>query len=128
MRNRILLIALATSIVALCSGCALLLVGAAAGAGTAVYVNGEMSSEEAIPFDRAWNAAQAGVKDMQYAITEQQKDAGAAKLTARGAGDKKIEVKLEKVSGTVTRFRIRVGLVGDKVISNQILEKVKSHF
>ena len=119
-----------TAIGILASGCAALLVGgaAAAGAGTVIYVTGELRSSEAVSLDRAWDAVQAAMKDMEYAVTDKEKDATTAKLTARGAGDKKIVVSLRKESGTVTRIGIRVGTMGDRTISYQILEKIKSHF
>ena len=87
----------------------------------------KLHSSEAVDLDKAWNAVQAAMKDMEYAVTAKQKDAASAKLTARGAGDKKIVVSLAKESGTVTKIGIRVGTLGDKTLSFQILEKIRSH-
>ena len=130
MKQHLLFVTMLVALAALTSGCAVLLVGgaAAAGAGTYAYVSGELRSSEAVAFDKAWSAAQAAMKDMEYAVTEKQKDAASAKLTARGAGDKKIVVSVTKESGTVTKIGIRVGTMGDKTLSCQILEKIKSHF
>jgi hypothetical protein len=129
MKSKIILVTLLSSVLTLASGCAVLVVGAAAGAGAGavVWVRGELRSSEAVSFDKAWDASQAGLKDLEYAVTEKQKDATEAKLTARGAGDKKIQVTLVKQSGTVTEIRIRVGTFGDEKISHQILDKIKNH-
>jgi len=129
MKTKMLMIVMLASLMVLGSGCALFIVGgaAAAGAGTVVWIKGEVRSSEAVTFDKAWDAAQAGLKDLEYTITEKQKDAAEASLTARGAGDKKIQVTLKKVSGAVTEFSIRVGTFGDETLSRQILEKIKSH-
>ena len=130
MKTKIFLLGLVTAALALDSGCAVVLVGAAAGAGagTVVYIRGELSSNEAVTFDKALPAAQAGLKDMGFTVTETKKDAGEVKLTARGAGDKKIQVTLVKVSDTVTEIRIRVGTWGDENVSRQVIEKIKRHF
>jgi len=128
MRN-ILLIGTVAVLAVVSSGCvAVFAGGAAVGAGAVAYIQGELRSSEAVPLDKAWTAAQAAMKDMEYAVTDKQKDAASAKLTARGAGDKKIVVSLTKESGTVTKIGIRVGTLGDKTRSYQVLEKIKSHF
>lgn len=130
MNNKLFLLALLAALAALSSGCLLFVVGAAAGAGagTYAYVNGELCSSEAVKLDKAWDATQAGVKDLGYNVVEKQKVALEAHLTARGPGDKKVQVKLVKQSDTVTEIRIRVGTFGDESLSRQILNKIKSHF
>ncbi len=117
-------------VLALGSGCAVLLIGGgvAAGAGGVAYVEGELQSSEAVAFDKAWDATLAAMKDMDYGVTDKQKDAASAKITARGAGDKKITINLDKVSVSVTKITIRVGTFGDETLSRQILDKIKSHF
>jgi hypothetical protein len=130
MMSRLVLIALLASIVALTSGCLLFVAGAAAGAGvgTYAYVSGELRSSEAVKLDKAWNAAQAAMKDLGYTVTEKQKNGLEGKLIARGPGDKKVQVNLVKKSDTVTEIRVRVGTFGDEGLSRQILDKIKSHF
>ena len=128
IRN-ILLIGTVAALAVVSNGCvAVFAGGAAVGAGAIAYIQGELRSSEAVTLERAWTAAQAAMKDMEYAVTDKQKDAASAKLIARGAGDKKIIVSLAKESGTVTKIGIRVGTLGDKTLSYQILEKIKSHF
>lgn len=113
----------------LVSGCvAALVAGAAAGAGGVAYVRGELQSEEAVAYDKAYDASLAAMKDMSYAVVDKQKDPTSAKITARGAGDKKITVSLDKMSVSVTKIGIRVGYWGDEPLSRQILDKIKSHF
>ena len=60
--------------------------------------------------------------------TDGGKDAFNAELTARGSGDKKIQIKLQKKTEKVTEIKIRVGLFGDESMSRQILDKIKSRF
>ena len=109
-------------------GCFFLVVGAAAGAGTVVYVNGELKESEGVPYDRVYEATVAALTEMQFNVISKQKDAATAVVTARTSTDKKITVTLNKQSATATEIRIRVGTVGDKDLSQQILDKIKSRF
>ncbi len=111
------------------NGCALFLVagGAAAGAGTIAYIKGELKAIEEASFDHAWEATQSAIEDMEFFVTSREKDAVSAELKARGAGDKKVTVKLEKVTPTLTELRIRVGVFGDESLSRQILEKIRQY-
>ena len=130
MKAKILLGMLLAVILALGSGCAVLLVGAAAGAGvgTYAYVNGELKDSETVSVDAARNATLAAMKDLGYAVVEDQRDSLTATIAARSTGDKKVYVTLTKQSATITEIRIRVGTFGDQSLSQQILDKIKSHF
>jgi hypothetical protein len=108
-------------------GCAVVAVGAAAGAGAAgyAYVSGVLVSTESASLERTWNATLAAVKEMEFPITSQRKDALQADLVARNAYDKKISIRLKKVSEQSTEIRIRVGTFGDETASRAILERIK---
>ena len=59
-----------------------------------------MSENESIPVNRAWNATQKAMKRSGFTVTSKEKDAFDAKLIARGAGDKKVTIKLKNNLGT----------------------------
>ncbi len=111
----------------LASGCAVVAVGAAAGAGAAgyAYVSGVLKSTESASLDRTWNATLAAMKEMDFPVTRQRKDALEAELIARNAGDKKISIRLRKVTEQATEVQIRVGTFGDETASRAILERIK---
>ena len=129
MKNKILLASFLAGIMLACNGCFLLVVGVAAGAGagTYAYVDGELKDSEAVSYENAIRAATAGLKDLNYAIVDKKQDAVNATLTARGDGDKKIEVKLVKASATVTEIHIRIGTFGDEKLSHTVLDAIKKH-
>lgn len=107
-------------------GCVGLLVGGGAGAGTVAYIKGELKSTEEASIDRTWEAAQEAVKDLEFVITSKEKEnTSFAKLIARDARDKKIEIELKKVSEHLTKVTIRVGVFGDESLSRLILERLK---
>jgi Protein of unknown function (DUF3568) len=118
------------AVLALGSGCALFVVGAVAGAGvgTYAYVDGELKSTEAVSYETACTATLAGLKDLGFVIGENKKDASMDKITARSTTNKVVYVILARQSATSTEIRIRVGTFGDQTLSQQILEKIRSHF
>ena len=130
MKNKWLMVVLLAGVLAFNGGCALFLVGGAVavGAGTVVYVDGELKETEGVAFDKAYDATLAAMNDMQYAVVDKSKDGIKVKILARTPADKKIQITLNKQSATVTEIRIRVGTFGDESLSLQILDKIKSHF
>ncbi len=131
MKVKWLTMTLAAALPLVGGGCAAVVVGgavAAAGVGTYAYVNGEMKGTEAVSLDRAWTASQSAMKDLEFPITNKAKDALQAELTARTSADKRILIKLKKMSDGATEIRIRVGTFGDESASQLILDKIKSHF
>jgi hypothetical protein len=126
--NRSLIAAMVLLSLLLSYGCAALLVGGAAGAGAVAYVRGELKSIEDVSLDQAWPAAKQAMSDLELVVTSSEKDAFNGELTARGAGDKKIVVKLTKQSDAVTEIKIRVGAFGDEAMSRKILESIKKRY
>jgi len=91
-------------------------------------VNGELKETDGVAYDAAYNAAIAALADLQFAVVSKSKDPATATVIARTSTDKKIEIKLDKLSATATEIRIRVGTFGDEDLSRQILLKIQSHY
>ena len=102
--------------------------GAAAGAGSFAYLEGELKSIEGVSLDRAWKATQMAMDDLEFDIIGKAKDAFDAELSAVGAGGKKTTIALKKISDTVTEVKIRVGTFGNKALSQDILETMRKRF
>lgn len=107
-----------------CSGCLALAVGAAAGAGGAVYVMGKLEEEvnHAVPV--VHKAAAAALKDLGLTLLRDDGDKLTAKLESEFADNKHVWVDLESITDKRTRITIRVGLMGDEVRSRKILEMI----
>lgn len=127
MKNILALVLVSASLL-LTGGCILVAVGgaAAAGAGTVYWIEGELKETEAYSLERTHTAVLAGLKDMQFAVVSDAKDAINAKTIARTATDTKVQVLLAKQSPTQTEIRIRVGTFGDETISRQLLARIKA--
>jgi hypothetical protein len=128
MKTKLMMTVLLASLLALGNGCILFVAGAAAGAGVGgyAYVNGEVASTESASMTQTWNATLAAMKDLEFPVTSQAKDALEANLTARNASNTSITIKLKNLSSTSTEIRIRVGTFGDEALSRTILNKISS--
>ncbi|MBI1976255.1 MAG: DUF3568 family protein [Candidatus Omnitrophica bacterium] len=122
LRRAILILSLISS------GCAALIVGAAAGAGSVAYFKGELKSVEKGTVDQAYQATLRAVDQLQMFIIKKQKDKTKAMISARRADDTKVTVRVRRLGDEVTEIRIRVGVLGDEGTSRQILEEIKKGF
>src|ERR1700716_2601385 len=84
------------------SGCSSTVINGNGTTNTYIYSGGTMKGTENVSLDQAWSATQAAIKDLEFTVVNQQKDALAARLTARTALDKKVEVNLVKISENLT--------------------------
>lgn len=108
------------------SGCLLVAAGAA-GAGTVAYIRGELEANVDGRFDAVASAANEAIGDLKFAKINDSKDALTAIVVARTADDKRIEIKVTKVTDAVSKVTIRVGIFGDETISRTILDRIKSN-
>jgi len=110
----------------LISGCAALLpVGAAVGAGSGTYffINGDMKTDYYHTFDAAWNACQKTVADMRGLDVLPEKEIGKGKSTAV-INDEKVQISITYKDKNVTTVSIRVGMIGNKLSSQLIHDKI----
>ena len=110
----------------LISGCAALLpVGAAVGAGSGTYffINGDMKTDYYHTFDAAWNACQKTVADMRGLDVLPEKEIGKGKISTM-IDDEKVQISVTYKAKNVTTVSIRVGLIGNKLSSQLIHDKI----
>jgi len=111
----------------LISGCitTALVGGAAVGAGSGTYffINGEMKTDYYHSFDSAWNACQKTVADMRGLDVLPEKEIGKGKISAV-IDDEKVQIYVTYKAKNVTTVSIRVGLIGNKLSSQLIHDKI----
>jgi len=110
----------------LMSGCAAVLVGGAAvgaGSGTYFYINGELKTDYYYSFDDLWSACQKTVADMRGLDVQPAKEIGNGKITAI-INDEKVQIAVTYKAKNVTTVAIRVGLIGNKLSSQLIHDKI----
>lgn len=107
------------------TGCVVVAAGAV-GAGAVAYVRGELESSVEADLDTAYAAAQRALEKLEFARIEQRKSGLDAQLVHRTALDKRVEIKLKKITDRLTKIEIRVGIVGDQELSLTLLDKIRA--
>lgn len=109
------------------AGCAAVVVGGAAGAGVA-YSMGALKSVENTTVEKAYIAAQAALKDLEFRETLVSKDAVEAKVEGETSSDKTVTIHITRVTDQATEIRIRVGTFGDEKLTRLIFDKMRARF
>jgi hypothetical protein len=110
----------------LISGCAVAWVGGAAlgaGSGTYLYLSGEMKTDYYHSFDTTWSACQKTVADMRGLDVQPEKEIGNGKISAV-INDEKVQIEVTYKAKNVTTVSIRVGLIGNKLSSQMIHDRI----
>lgn len=125
------ILCLATIVLAsltLFTGCAVLLVGAAAGAGGVAYVQGELKVTESVSHEAAGRAAEKALQDLKLVVIKRQQDGLSGLIEARTSGDQKISIKTRRIADKSTEVGIRVGVLGDEAKARQILGRMQANY
>jgi hypothetical protein len=110
----------------LISGCELALLGVGAigaGSGTYLYLSGEMKTDYYHSFDTTWSACQKTVADMRGLDVQPEKEIGNGKISAV-INDEKVRIEVTYKAKNVTTVSIRVGLIGNKLSSQMIHDRI----
>jgi hypothetical protein len=110
----------------LIAGCAAVVVGGAAvGAGSATYfyVNGELKTDYYHPFDAVWAACEKTVADMRGLDVEPKKEIGTGTISTV-IDNEKVQFMIQYKAKNVTTVSVRVGLLGNKLSSQLIHDKI----
>ena len=113
----------------LVSGCAALVVGGAAvgaGSGTYFYINGELKTDYYLPFEEVWTACEKTVAYMRGVDVVPSKEIGSGTISAI-INDEKVQFTVRYKAKGVTTVAIRVGLIGNKLSSQLLHDKVSDN-
>jgi hypothetical protein len=108
------------------SGCPAVVVGGAAvgaGSGTYFYINGELKTDYYYSFEKVWSACEKTVADMRGLDVEPLKEIGSGKITAM-IENEKVQITANYKAKNVTTVSVRVGIIGDKLASQLLHDKI----
>jgi len=105
-------------------GCVAAAVGAAAGAGTVVYIKGNLEETIGQPTPTVHRAVIASLRDLKVPILEDQNDQMNAKVKSQFADNTHIWINVDSISATASKLSIRVGTFGEEYRSRQILDRI----
>lgn len=97
--------------------------GAGAGTGTYFYINGELKTDYYYSFDPVWSACQKTIADMRGLDVQPAKEIGNGKISAI-INDEKVQIAVTYKAKDVTTVAIRVGLLGNKLSSQLLHDKI----
>ena len=106
-----------------CSGCAAIVVGGAAAAGTYVYMAGWLQQTYNRNLDTVYEAAQRGPASLGLTLQSKEKNIGKASLQYLD-GDTTVWITLESTSSYTTKVSVRWGILGDEAASRRILNAI----
>ena len=94
------------------------------GKGVVAYGHGELSADVTHDLDTVFAASQRALGQLEIVKIDDKKTRVDAQILSRTATDKKIVINLERVTDTLTKLHIKVGVMGDETLSRLILEKI----
>ena len=120
--------AVCSFLLVLCSGCAVLLVGAAAtGAGAAgvAYAKGDLEAVVDADPQTVMMAAEGAFETLFIKKVSTSSTAFDADIVGRTATDKKVKVRAEGAGKGASTVSVRVGTFGDEALSRKVYEEIK---
>ena len=128
--NKILLLILSFFTLLLFSGCAGFLIGGAAvGAGTAgtyYYINGDLKTDYQASFDEVWAACEKTVADMHGIEVVPNREIAQGTINTL-INDEKVKLDIMYKSKNITTVAVRVGLIGNKLSSQLLHDKIANY-
>jgi hypothetical protein len=105
-------------------GCFALFAGAAAGAGTALWLSDKLTQQVNAPYEQTIRATKSALESLKLAMTKETRDVNITQIKAKYTDDREIWIDIRPVTESSTRIDVRVGMTGDKVASDKILKQI----
>ncbi len=106
------------------SGCAAIVVGAAAGLGTAAWFSGKLSQDVDMPLARTITVTKSALKSLEIAIEKETITPEKVQLIAVYIDGTTTWIDITAVSQKRSHIEVRVGVTGDKEASRKILNTI----
>ena len=109
------------------TGCAAVLIGAAAGGAGVVWYKGKLEQSLSATVPQVHAAVKAGLSALNISIKEERHDSLTSEVRGELADGTKIWIDAASTSASTTTITVRVGYMGDKTLSLRILDSIKKH-
>ncbi len=108
-------------------GCALLVGGAAGGAGTAFWMSGKLSEEVNTSYEKTINAAKKALKSLDMAIDKETKLDEVTQIRSKYDDGREVWIDVRPLTQKTSKVEIRVGVKGDEAASTKIFKRIKKY-
>ena len=109
------------------SGCFALLLGAAAGAGTIAFVNGDLEYNFDASVEEVHGASVRALHKLGLPVSGDVSDKHNAKIKSTYADGKDITITISALTEKSSKIQIRVGTFGDQTRSENILNTIQKY-
>lgn len=109
------------------SGCVVLLAGVVGGAGTAGWLSGKLIEEVDAPFEKTLKAVTSALNALKFDITKRVTKDNVAQVKSEYTDGRTIWIDVHRISDSVSRIELRVGMTGDKEASRKIIDKIEKY-
>lgn len=123
-RPRVLWMFAVLLIIVASAGCSHLVIGGAAGTGSAVYAGGQLSEDVNTTVPMVYEASVAALKERRLPVIEDSHNDVMMKITTRLADGTDVWVSGASISNGSSRIAVRVGVDGNKHESKKILASI----
>ena len=114
-------------VVTFAAGCVPLLIGAAVGAGSMVYMNGSLVQNMDQTVEELHQAILDGLRSLDIFVLSDELNRHSAIVKAEYEDGRKVDIKVDAITEYVSKVTIRVGLLGDQEDSRLILEAIEGY-
>ncbi len=108
-------------------GCALLLAGAAGGAGTAFWLSGKLSDELNASYETAISATKKAIDSLGMQVDKEAKTDEVTQIRSEYTDGSEVWIDIRPLTQTTVKIEVRVGIKGNKAASTKIIERIKKY-
>jgi hypothetical protein len=110
------------------AGCAPALIagGAAAGAGTALYLEGDLETVLDASFEESWTATLAVLTEKGVTVVSREEKINSGHIKGRMEDGARLKVIIQGLTRKTTEISIRIGTIGDEQRSKEILRAIQA--
>lgn len=127
MRKNILILVFCAILMVNLSGCVLLFGAAAGGAGTAYWLSGKLRDKVDASYGATIEASRKALESFDMAVTKQTRTEEVTQIKSEHADGRVVWIDVRPLTQKSTQIEIRVGALGDKEASTEIMEKIKKY-
>jgi hypothetical protein len=95
-------------------------------AGAESFINGELESAQFCSIETVRKASMEALQALQFKVISERHDERSASINAQELHGRSIRIKLSAKSPVVTKTNVRVGLMGDQVMSRLIMGEIQA--
>jgi hypothetical protein len=96
--------------------------------GTTAYIRGKLHTTVETSLLEGVAASKNAAQNMKFTNVSEKLDAVSAMVILRTSQNKKITIKLNKITDNTTKLSIKAGLLGDQALSYNMLEEIKKYW